>query len=118
MRHGTLTKIHSANRIEALTNMAYAKTMNEILLHLVGLEEDHFLEGFHQQVQKEREKAWHGRQIKNKIFKVGDLVLLYDSKFVKLPGKFCMHWLGPYQVKHVTSGWESIMILPRGVMVG
>ena len=39
-----------------------------------------------------------------KTFKVGDLVLLYESKFVKFPGKFCMHWLGPYQVKHVTSG--------------
>ena len=51
-----------------------------------------------------REKAWHERHIKNKIFKVGDLVLLYDSKFAKFPGKFCMHWLGPYQVNHVTSG--------------
>ena len=31
-------------------------------------------------------------------------MLLYDSKFVKFPSKFCMHWLGPYQVKHVTNG--------------
>ena len=46
----------------------------------------------------------HDRHIKHKTFKVGDLVLLYDSKFVKFLGKFCMHWLGPYQVKHVTSG--------------
>ena len=51
-----------------------------------------------------REKAWHDRHIKNKIFKVGDLALLYDSKFSKFLGKFCMHWLGPYQVKHVTNG--------------
>ena len=27
-----------------------------------------------------------------------------ESKIVKFPGKFYMHWLGPYQVKHVTSG--------------
>ena len=91
-------------RIVALTDMADADTMNERLLHLVGLEEDHFLAGFHQQVQKEREKAWHDRHIKHKIFKEGDLVLLYDSKLVKFPGKFFMHWLGPYQVKHVTNG--------------
>ena len=39
-----------------------------------------------------------------KTFKVGDLVLLYDSKFVKFPSNFCMQWLGPYQVKHVTNG--------------
>ena len=31
-------------------------------------------------------------------------MLLYASKFVKFLGKFCMHWLGPYQVKHVTNG--------------
>ena len=63
-------------RIVALTDMADAETMNERLLHLVGLEEDHFLVGFHQQVQKEREKTWHERHIKNKIFKVGYVILL------------------------------------------
>ena len=31
-------------------------------------------------------------------------MLLYDSTFVKFPSKFCMHWLGPYKVKHVTNG--------------
>ena len=31
-------------------------------------------------------------------------MLLYDSKFAKFLGKFCTHWLGPYQVKHVTNG--------------
>ena len=91
-------------RIVALTDMAYVETMNERLLHLVGIEEDCFIAGFHQQIQKSREKAWHDRHIKHRTFKVGDLVLLYDSKFVKFPGKFCMHWLGPYQVKYVTSG--------------
>ena len=91
-------------RIAVLTDMAYEETMNERLLHLVGLEEDRFIARFCQQVQIEREKAWHDRHIKHKTFKVGDLVLLYRSKFVKFRGKFCMHWLGPYQVKHVISG--------------
>ena len=31
-------------------------------------------------------------------------MLLYDSKFVKFPGKFFMHWLRPYYMKHVTNG--------------
>lgn len=31
-------------------------------------------------------------------------MLLYDNKFAKFPGKFCIHWLGPYQVKYVTNG--------------
>ena len=35
-------------RIAVLTDMADAKTMNERLLHLVGLEEDRFIARFHQ----------------------------------------------------------------------
>lgn len=75
-------------KVAALTDMADEDTMNERLLQLVGLEEDCFIAGFHQQVQKEREKAWHDRHIKHKSFKEGYLVLLYDSKFSKFPGKF------------------------------
>jgi hypothetical protein len=69
---------------------------------LVQLEEDLFVTGFHQQVQKEKEKAWHDRHIKPIFFQVGELVLLYDSKFMQHPRKFQMHWLGPYVIKHVT----------------
>ena len=29
-------------------------------------------------------------------------MLLYDSKFIKFPGKFKTHWLGPYQIQHIT----------------
>lgn len=71
---------------------------------LIALEEEIFIAGFHQQVQKAREKAWHNRHIKQKKFRVGDLVLLYDSKFMKFPGKFKMHWLGPYSIKHIIDG--------------
>lgn len=59
---------------------------------------------FHQQVQKDDEKAWHDRHIKQHTFKVDDLVLIYDSKFTKFLRKFYMHWLGPYVVKEITDG--------------
>ena len=55
-------------------------------------------------MQKAREKYWHDRHIKSKSFQTGDLVLLYDSKYVKFLGKFKTHWLGPYQVQQVTKG--------------
>ena len=71
---------------------------------MLALEKDMFIAGFHQKVQKAREKSWHDRHVKNNIFQIGDLVLLYDSKFVKFPGKFKMHWLGPYQIQQVTDG--------------
>jgi hypothetical protein len=35
--------------------------------------------GFHQEVQKQKGKSWHDRNIKKKKFKEGDMVLLYDK---------------------------------------
>jgi hypothetical protein len=69
---------------------------------LLQLEEDQFVIGFHKQFYKEREKSWHDRHIKKQIFQVGDLVLLYDNKFMKHLGNFGIHWLGPYIIKYVT----------------
>ena len=91
-------------RVAIIIAMVDEDSLKERLLHLLSLEEHHFIAGFNQQVQKAREKTWHDRHIKSKAFKEGDLVLLYDSKFAKFPGKFCMHQLGPYQVKYVTDG--------------
>lgn len=68
------------------------------------LKEDTFLARFHQQVQKECEKAWHDRHIKLCTFKVNDLVLLFDSKFDNFPRKFQMHWLAPYFIKEIIDG--------------
>ena len=56
-------------KITTLTYMVDEETLNERLLHLVELEEDRFVAGFHQQVQKDREKAWHDRHIKSKAIK-------------------------------------------------
>ena len=78
--------------------------MKERMEKILELEEDRFIAGFQQQVQKSREKAWHDRHIKKKQFQQGDLVLLYDSKFMKFPGKFKTHWKGPYIVQRVTDG--------------
>ena len=68
-------------------------------------------------MQKNREKAWHDRHIKSKAIKTRYLVLMYDSKFVWFPGKFCMHWLGPYQVKHVTEGGATSLAKLDGTML-
>ena len=83
-------------RIAQITGMDDTDMMNERLVQLLSLEEDRFIIGFHQKVQKARGKYWHDRHIKRNIFQIGDLVILYDSKFVKFQGKFKTHWLGPY----------------------
>jgi hypothetical protein len=68
------------------------------------MEEDTILAGFHQEVQKAREKYWHEKHIKRKDFKEGDLVLVYDSKSLQHLGKIKIHWLGPYEVRIVIDG--------------
>ena len=55
-------------RIAVVTNMADFDIMEERMAQLLALEEDRFIAGFHQQVQKVREKAWHDRHIKKMTF--------------------------------------------------
>ena len=55
-------------RIAQITEMTDTDTVEERLAQLLALEEDRFIVGFHQKVQKEREKAWHDRHIKRNIF--------------------------------------------------
>lgn len=57
--------------------------MEEWLFQLVALKEDHFTTNFHQQVEKVREKAWHDRHIRHKVFKEKYLVLFYDNMFAR-----------------------------------
>ena len=42
---------------------------------------------------------------------------MYDNKFAQFLGKLCMHWLGPYQVKHVIEGGVAILAKLDGTMV-
>jgi hypothetical protein len=91
-------------RIATFIGMDDTRTMQYRLPQLVELEEDRFIAGFNQQIQKEREKAYHDRHIKKKVFKQGDMVMVYDNKFMKNLGKFRAHWLGPYEVAYVTEG--------------
>lgn len=93
----TMEYIVPSLRIATVMDMFDRNTMEEQLARLVDLEEDRFVIGFHQQVQKDH-------HIKCHTFKVEDLVLIYDSKFTKFAGKFQMHWLGPYVVEEITDG--------------
>lgn len=47
---------------------------------------------------QKRRKSYYDSKLIPKSFRVGDLVLLYDSRFFKFPGKFQINWLGPYEI--------------------
>jgi hypothetical protein len=50
---------------------------------------------------KERTKRWHDKQIKIKQFKLGDKVLLFNSRVHLFGhGKLCSNWESPYLVLH------------------
>jgi len=72
----------------------------------MDMEEDRILVVFHQEVHKERDKDLHDRHIKRNSFKEGDLVLVYDNKFLQHLGKFIIHWLESYEVNTVTEGGD------------
>jgi hypothetical protein len=57
--------------IAVITNILNSGIEEDIFSQLLQLEEDRFVTGFHQQVQKEREKAWNDRHIKKIVSRGG-----------------------------------------------
>ena len=50
---------------------------------------------------KEKVKRWHDKRIQKWEFNMGDLVLLYNSRFIFFGGKLLSKWEGPYVVEEV-----------------
>ena len=89
-------------RVVAIIGMIDVDVVEDILLQLVHLEEEHFVLRFHNNIKKQRKKVWHDRHIKSKHFEFRGLVLMYENNFFKHLGKMKTHWLGPYVVKEIT----------------
>ena len=54
-------------------------------------------------IYKEKTKKWHDHRILRREFKVGELVLLYNSRLSLFPGKLKSRWSGPYTMIAVTT---------------
>ncbi|KAJ8770550.1 hypothetical protein K2173_018041 [Erythroxylum novogranatense] len=52
-------------------------------------------------IYKLKTKAFHDEMLCRKSFKIGQKVLLYQSKFRLFPGKLRSRWVGPYVVRNV-----------------
>ena len=50
---------------------------------------------------KERTKKVHDAHIMRRVFKEGDLVLLFNSRLRFFPGKLRSRWSGPFKVEKV-----------------
>ena len=72
--------------IDKVLKLDIGEAKNKRLFQLQKLEENRVIALWHQEAQKQQQKAWHDINIKLKNILVGDLVLLYDSR---IKGKPC-----------------------------
>ena len=70
----------------------------------------------HQEIQKQQQKAWHDRNIKNKNLSVIDLVLLYNSQVKGKPKKLHTEWMGPYIVEEIHANGLVRLIMLQGIV--
>ncbi|GKE94540.1 reverse transcriptase domain-containing protein [Tanacetum coccineum] len=52
-------------------------------------------------IYKEKTKRIHDSKIKNRVFNVGDQVLLFNSRLKIFLRKLKSHWFGPFTIAHV-----------------
>src|SRR3954470_3375773 len=94
VEHKALWALRFFNRDDSL---AYKKRKEQI----------HELEKFRclayesNKMYKENMKRYHDKKLKKKEFKVGDLVLLFNSRLRLFPGKLKSKWSGPFMVRTI-----------------
>ncbi|XP_021728721.1 uncharacterized protein LOC110695798 [Chenopodium quinoa] len=77
-------------------NMDISLSGEKRLLKLNELEELRYDAYENSRLYKEKTNKWHDQHIRNKSFKVGDKVLLFNSRLRLFPGKLKSKWSGPF----------------------
>nr|GEZ07538.1 DNA-directed DNA polymerase [Tanacetum cinerariifolium] len=65
-------------------------------------------------IYKERTKKLHDEKIKNRIFSVGDQVLLFNSRLKIFSGKLKSRWSGPFIISEIYPYGTAKLIHPDG----
>nr|GFA05602.1 reverse transcriptase domain-containing protein [Tanacetum cinerariifolium] len=65
-------------------------------------------------IYKERTKKLHDDKIKNRIFNVGDQVLLFNSRLKIFSGKLKSRWSGPFTISKIYPYGTAKLIHPDG----
>ncbi|XP_073137655.1 uncharacterized protein [Henckelia pumila] len=92
---------HRAYWATKTLNFEFAAAGEKRLLELNQLEE--FRDSAYDMAvsYKERTKRIHGRRIRQREFKEGDAVLLFNSRLRLFPRKLKSRWSGPYKITRV-----------------
>ncbi|XP_021730694.1 uncharacterized protein LOC110697618 [Chenopodium quinoa] len=83
-------------------NMDMSLAGEKRLLKLNELEELRYDPYENSRLYKEKTKKWHDKHIRNKIFTVGDKVLLFNSRLRLFPGKLKSKWSGTFVISRTT----------------
>jgi hypothetical protein len=88
-------------RISIAERLPEEESQAERLLQLQKLEEDcmYALEETKRQQAKRSKK--YNANMKPVVIKEGDLVLMYDNRYMLFLGKFHTRWVGPFTVKKI-----------------
>ena len=86
--------------IKAL-NFNLKATGNKRFLQLYELDEIRLNAYENTRLVKERTTKWHDGHLVKKDFKVGDKVLLFNSRLRLFPDKLKLKWSGPFEVTQV-----------------
>nr|GEW05468.1 reverse transcriptase domain-containing protein [Tanacetum cinerariifolium] len=86
---------------EANFDLAVAGDHRKVQLNELNELRDHAYENL--LIYKEKTKRIHNSKIKNRIFNVGDRVLLFNSRLNIFLGKLKTHWSGPFTIAKVFS---------------
>nr|GEW10131.1 reverse transcriptase domain-containing protein [Tanacetum cinerariifolium] len=65
-------------------------------------------------IYKERKKKLHDAKIKNRIFNVGDQVLLFNSRLKIFSGKLKSRWSGPFTIFEIYPYGTAKLVHPDG----
>ena len=83
-------------------NCDFQPAKEKLLLQMNQLEELRNEVYDNAKIYKEKTKKLHDQRILRREFKVGELVLLYNSRFRLFQGKLKSRWSGPYTMTVVT----------------
>ena len=84
-----------------LLNMSMKEAGEKRCLQLSELEELRLESYENSRIFKEKTKRWHDKRIEAKELRVGQKVLLFNSRLKLFPGKLKSRWMGPYTITEI-----------------
>ena len=88
-------------RVSIEERLPVEESQDARLLQLQKLEEDRMYALEETEKQQAKRSKKYNAKMKPVVIKEGDLVLMFDSRYMLFPGKFHTRWIGPFTAKKI-----------------